>query len=110
MLEEIFGEIEDEHDEEAFIDQQISQSEFLLSGRLELDHINEKYEALNIPEGDYHTLSGYIVMTSGEIPNQGEELRIGDYRFILVEMSDTKIETVRVIYDPISDHEGSDQL
>ena len=96
ILEEIFGEIEDEHDVEDTIDKQIGEDEFLFSGRLEIDILNEKYEGIEFPEGDYHTLSGYIVMTGGSIPEEGDELEIDGYKFILEKVSDTKIDLVRV--------------
>ncbi|NNF34644.1 MAG: HlyC/CorC family transporter [Saprospiraceae bacterium] len=98
ILEEIFGEIEDEHDEEEFIEQQINEDEFMLSGRLEIDYLNEKYDELNFPEGDYHTLSGYIVMTSESIPEEdGSKFEMDGYCFVVERLSDTKIELVRVI-------------
>jgi len=97
ILEELFGEIEDEHDQEGFYEEQISDQEFLLSGRLEINYLNEKYKELSLPEGDYHTLSGYLVMTTETIPEQGTEVILEDYRFIFELVSDTKIETVRVI-------------
>ncbi|MBP8238360.1 MAG: HlyC/CorC family transporter [Saprospiraceae bacterium] len=97
ILEEIFGEIEDEHDEEEYIEQQISETEYLLSGRLEIDYLNEKFPALHLPEGEYHTLSGYLVMTIGSIPQQGEEIELNGTRFILEQVSETKIETVKVL-------------
>ena len=97
ILEEIFGEIEDEHDQEEYVEQQVSENEFIFSGRLEVDYLNEKYEILNFPEGDYHTLSGYLVMTFESIPDQGGEIEIDGYRFILELVSEKKIETVRVI-------------
>jgi len=97
ILEEIFGEIADEHDDEEFIESEINDNEYLFSGRLEIDYLNEKYEKLNLPEGDYQTLSGYIVMTSGNIPEEGAEIELDGFKFILVMVSDTKIETVRVI-------------
>lgn len=98
ILEEIFGEIEDEHDEEEILDQQISEDEFLFSGRIEIDYINEKYENVNLPEGDYHTLSGYIVITSENIPDQeGQVLEMDGYKFVIEDVSDTKIETIRLI-------------
>ena len=96
ILEEIFGEIVDEHDDEDYVETQVGDNEFLLSGRLEIDYLNEKYERLNFPEGDYHTLSGYIVMTTGNIPEQGGVIEKPPYRFHLELVSDTKIETVRV--------------
>lgn len=97
ILEEIFGEIEDEHDDESYIDQHIGDNEYLFSGRLEIDYINEKYDHLDLPEGDYQTLSGYIVMTSGEIPDEGQSMEKDGYRFILEKVSNTKIDLVRVI-------------
>ena len=97
IVEEIFGEIEDEHDVEAYLEQQISEKEFLFSGRLEIDDLNEKYEALSFPEGEYHTLSGYIVTTTETIPEQEAIIDIEGYRFILESVSDTKIETIRVL-------------
>ncbi len=101
ILEEIFGEIEDEHDTEEFIEEKISDTEYLFSGRLELDFLNEKYPELQLPaDGEYHTLSGYLVMTTESIPEQGEEIELGEYKFIVVLMSDTRIETVRVIKKP----------
>jgi putative hemolysin len=97
ILEEIFGEIEDEHDEEEYIEKQISDTEWVFSGRLEIDHLNEKYEAIDLPEGEYQTLSGYLVMTTETIPEQGAEIELNDYLFILELVSDTKIETVRLV-------------
>jgi len=97
ILEEIFGEIEDEHDHEDFIEIMVNDMEYIFSGRLEIDSIVEKYEHINIPEGEYQTLSGYLVMTSGSIPEEGAEIELDGYKFILESVSDTKIETVRVI-------------
>jgi len=97
ILEEIFGEIEDEHDDEGYIEEVISENEYRFSGRLEIDQLNEKYENLNFPEGEFHTLSGYIVMTNQTIPEQGDELVLNGYKFIFEAVSDTKIETLRVV-------------
>lgn len=96
IAEEIFGEIEDEHDQEEYIDDKINDAEFLFSGRLEIDYLNEKYPALKFPYGEYETLSGYIVMTSGTIPEAGNELELDDYRFVFEKVSDKKIELIRV--------------
>lgn len=96
VLEEIFGEIEDEHDHEDLIDQQLSDTEFLLSGRLEINYLNEKYPQLNFPDGDYVTLSGLLTSLSGKIPEQGSVLVMDGYRFRMELVSDKKIETVRV--------------
>ena len=100
ILEEIFGEIEDEYDEEDHSDEVISETEYRFAGRLEVSQLNEKYENINFPDGEYHTLSGYIVMTHQTIPNQGDELDLDGYRFIFEKVSDTKIETVKVIVLP----------
>ena len=97
ILEEIFGEIEDEHDIEDNLERKISKDEYVFAGRLEIDYLNEKYENLNIPEGEYHTLSGYIVMTSGSIPKENAKIQMDGFDFILEEVSETKIEVVRVI-------------
>lgn len=98
ILEEIFGEIEDEYDQEEHVETVVSDEEYIFSGRLEIDYLNEKYEGhLEFPEGEYHTLSGYLVMTVATIPEQGAEIILNGYKYILELVSDTKIETVRVI-------------
>lgn len=97
IVEQIFGEIDDEHDQEEHIEIQVSKNEFLFSGRLEIAYLNEKY-GLELPdEGDYHTLSGYLVMTKGEIPEKGEEIILEPHKFIVESVSNTKIETVRIL-------------
>ena len=63
ILEELFGDIVDEHDKEEYIEITVSENEYVFSGRLEMGYLNEKYEDLDLPEGEYSTLSGYIVMT-----------------------------------------------
>jgi CBS domain containing-hemolysin-like protein len=108
ILEEIFGEIADEHDQEEHIEQQISENEYIFSGRLELDYLNEKYPVLSLPEDEeFHTLSGYVVMTTETIPEQGAEIELGGYKFILELVSDTKIETIRMIRLPEEELEST---
>jgi len=97
ILEEIFGEIADEHDEEDFTEKVISENEFIFSGRLELSYLNTKYEKLELPEEEYVTLSGYIVMTHGSIPEVGESVELDNYRFEVLSRTDTRINEVRVI-------------
>ncbi len=98
ILEEIFGEIEDEHDDEDYIETMISESEYIFSGRLEIDYLNEQYPNLEFPQGEYHTLSGYLVMTAGKIPDlEGDKIEMDGFHFIIEKLSDTKIELVRVI-------------
>lgn len=105
ILEEIFGEIEDEHDQEDYVEVQVSDTEFVFSGRLEIDYLNEKYEAIQFPEGEYHTLSGYLVMTTENIPEEGDEIELEGYKFVLEMVSETKIETVRVLVLPKEESE-----
>jgi len=95
ILEEIFGEIKDEHDVEEFIEKQIFDDEFIFSGRLEIDFINEKYN-LEIPEGNYETLAGYIVSNHENIPQKGAEIFIDRYKFKILNVSETRIETVKL--------------
>lgn len=96
ILEEIFGNIEDEHDVEDFVMQKINDDEYLLSGRLEIDYIHEKFPELELPAGDYQTLSGYIVMTSEIIPELNQKIELGDMLFTIEEVDETKIEIVRL--------------
>ncbi len=99
IVEEIVGEIEDEHDKEEYIEIHYGDNEYLFSGRLEVDYLNEKYN-LNFPEGEYHTLSGYIVTTTETIPEQKQVIELENYQFILEAVSERKIETIRVIRLP----------
>jgi putative hemolysin len=97
LMEEIFGEIEDEHDVQEHIENQIDELTFIFSGRLEIDYINEKY-ALNIPTSDaYETLAGFIFNQIGKIPSDNEEWKSEEYTFIVEKVSDTKIELVKVV-------------
>ena len=95
MLEEIFGEIQDEHDVEEFEEKMISEEEYILSGRLELDYLNEKY-GLEFPENGSETLSGFIIHQYEAIPHLKERIIIGDFDFEILNVSDTRIEMVRV--------------
>ncbi len=97
LLEEIFGEIRDEYDDvEEFIDKQLSDNEFIFSGRVELDLITEKY-GLEFPEDEMaETLSGFIVQHNAGIPKEKEQIIIGNYEFNIQTMSDTRIETVKL--------------
>ncbi len=96
ILEEIFGEIEDEHDAEDYIDEKIDEKFFRFSGRLEIDYLNETYPILKIPEGEYQTLSGFLVTHTGSIPEVGEEILHEQNIYAIEEMSDTKIEVVMI--------------
>ena len=96
-LEQLFGNIDDEHDQEEFIETQVSKEEYIFSGRLEIQYLNEKYPELQLPEGDYNTLSGYIVTATQTIPEQGLRIELSGKTFVLELVSDRKIETIRII-------------
>lgn len=95
ILEEIFGEIHDEFDEEEYVEKQLSATEYIFSGRLEVDYLNEKYD-LNLPVDDAETLSGYIIENHESIPQPRERIIIGNYEFLILSGSHTRIETVKV--------------
>src|SRR5260221_3076881 len=95
LLEEIFGEIRDEYDTEEFGERKLSNDEFIFSGRLELDYINRKYH-LDLPENESETLSGFIINQHETIPHLKDRIILGDYEFEILNVSDTRIEEVRV--------------
>ncbi len=97
LLEELFGEIEDEYDvPESFVDKQIAQNEYIFSGRLELDYVTQKYHIKFEGNEDAETLSGYIIQNHQSIPKQKERIIIGNFEFDILNVSDTRIETVKV--------------
>lgn len=94
IVEELFGEIEDEHDIQELIDERINENEFKLSARLEIDYLNEEYN-LNIPKEEaYETLGGFIINQTENIPQKGEELHILNYKIIILDVSSSKIEEI----------------
>lgn len=96
LLEEIFGEIDDEYDLEDHIENKISDREFEFSARLEIDYINENY-GLKIPEkSDYETLAGFILRHTESIPSEGDKLKIGNFEMIISKVSDSRIELVHL--------------
>lgn len=96
LLEEIFGDINDEYDTEEFIDKQLAANEFIFSGRVELDFIREKYK-LDFPnDGETETLSGYIIKNNEEIPKLKDHIIIGNYEIDILNVSDTRIEMVKL--------------
>jgi CBS domain containing-hemolysin-like protein len=97
LLEELFGEIEDEHDvPETFVDKQIAQNEYVFSGRLELDFISQKYHITFEGNEEAETLSGYIIQNHESIPKQKARIIIGHLEFDILNVSDTRIETVKI--------------
>ena len=96
IVEELFGEIEDEHDSADLIENQLSNTEFIFSARLDVDYINEHYK-LELPEDEhYETLGGLIVSRTEEIPSVGDELIIEKFKFCIKQVSSTKIDTVHL--------------
>ncbi|MGY8946398.1 MAG: hemolysin family protein [Flavobacteriales bacterium] len=96
IIEELFGEIEDEHDSPKFLENEMEENLYLFSARLEVDYLNEQYK-LKIPVSDqYETLGGFIVHKNQDIPLNGEILKIDQFEFEIKEVSNTKIETVEL--------------
>jgi putative hemolysin len=95
VLEELFGEIQDEYDTEEFVEKQLSENEYMFSGRLELDYLEEKY-GFDFGLEEAETLSGYIINYYETIPRQKERIIIEDYEFDIMHVSDTRIEMVKM--------------
>ncbi len=95
IMEEIFGEIEDEHDVEQLAEVQLNEKEFIFNARLEVDYLNNKYE-LNIPEGDYNTLGGYIFAVHENIPSKGEVIVIEKFQFAIISVSHNRINELKL--------------
>lgn len=95
VLEELFGEIRDEYDTEEFVEKQLAENEYIFSGRLELDYLEEKY-GFEFGEEESETLSGYIINYHEKIPRQKERIIIDDYEFDVLNVSDTRIEMVKM--------------
>jgi len=96
IMEEIFGEIEDEHDTQEFIERQVNENEFVLSGRLEIDYLNEKYK-FNIPETDeYDTLAGFVIFHYENIPKLNTRVIVNELHMRMLKVSQTRVELVHV--------------
>ena len=96
VIEELVGEIEDEHDTFELIEEKTNENTYIFSARIEVDHINETYK-LELPESEnYETLGGFIVNHTEEIPEKNQEIRIEQFHFTIKEVSNTKIELVQL--------------
>lgn len=95
IIEELFGEIRDEYDDEPDVCKKIDDKTYVFSGKVEVDYLNEEFE-LGIPDGDYETISGYITTKIGKIPAKGEKLDIDDFKIIILHSSKTKIDLVKL--------------
>lgn len=96
IIEEIFGEIQDEHDKDQDVEMQLSSNEYLFSTRLEIDYINEKYK-LKIPESEeYSTLAGFIIQHHESIPQLNEEIEIAPFLFTVTKSHKNRVEEVNL--------------
>ena len=96
IVEELFGEIEDEHDTVELIEEKIDEKNYKLSARLEVDYINETYK-LNLPDDEnYETIGGLILNHFEKIPVKGDQVTIDDFQFTILEVSNTKVELVHL--------------
>jgi CBS domain containing-hemolysin-like protein len=96
LVEEIFGEIEDEHDTKLNVAKKVRDGEYVLSGRLEIDRVNEMFD-LGIPESDeYQTVAGFILAAYQNVPKVNETVIVGRYEFRILRVTHTRIELVRL--------------
>jgi CBS domain containing-hemolysin-like protein len=101
IIEEIIGDIEDEHDVEDWTEKKLTPNEYLFSARLEIDYLNEKYN-LNLPEGDYETLGGFILNEHQDIPDKDEVIHIDHFEFVILDIEQNKIKEVKLKVNPLS--------
>lgn len=96
IIEELFGEIKDEYDVDENICRKISKDSYIISGKVEVDLINEKYH-LNIPVGNYETIGGFIIEKIGKIPKQGETFLIEDFQILIIRADKVRIDLIKLI-------------
>lgn len=106
LVEEIFGDIEDEHDRRKLIARKTGENTYELSGRLEIERVNELFD-LDIPESDdYQTIAGFIVTNLEVIPNQGEEHTIGNYTIHINKKTGARLELITLtVNTPLEEQE-----
>ena len=108
LVEEIFGEIEDEYDVKSKFVKKEAENEYVLSGRVEIDYLNEQY-GLELPESDeYSTVAGYLLHHAGRFPKTYETITIGEHTFKIQKVTARKIEVVRLIIEDAKGYEGTD--
>jgi CBS domain containing-hemolysin-like protein len=94
IIEEIFGDIEDEHDKENLTEEKLGDNQYRLSARLEIDYINQEFN-LDLPESEgYETLAGFIIEHHQSIPELNELIRVGKFEFLVSQVDSTRIEEV----------------
>ena len=96
VIEEIFGDIEDEHDEDDLVEQKLDHHTFLLSARQEIDYLNEKY-SWQLPLGDYETLGGLILSYTEDFPEEGDSIEIPPFTLTIQSTDNNRIDTVKVV-------------
>lgn len=101
VIEEIFGEIEDEHDEDTELEVRLDDNTWLLSARLEIDYLNETY-GWQLPTGDYDTLGGLILSYTEDLPKVHETISVPPYTFIIQDTEENRINTVKVIVEELN--------
>ncbi|MBW3467667.1 hemolysin family protein [Arthrospiribacter ruber] len=99
IIEEIFGEIQDEYDSDDLIEQKISDTEYLFSARHEIDYLNEKY-GWELPYGEFETLAGFILSLTEDIPQKGQSIVYSSFTFTIVSKQDHRIETLKLKINP----------
>jgi len=96
IMEEIFGEIQDEHDEEDLLEQKIDNNNFLFSARHEIDYLNDKY-GFQLPEGEYETLGGLIFAIAEDFPDKNERFFVNEFIFTIDSIQDNRIDKIKLI-------------
>jgi len=91
----MLGEIQDEYDEDDEVCKKINSFTFVTSSRVEIDRLKEEY-GLQIPEGDYETIAGFVTSNIGRIPLRGENLEIGNLKFLILHSDKTKINLMKI--------------
>jgi len=104
IIEELFGDIKDEYDVDEAICRKISNDSYIISGKVEIDHLNDKYN-LNIPVSDYETIAGFIIDNLGHIPKPNEKVSIGNFHFLIIRADHVRIDLVKLT---LSTHDPSE--
>ncbi|MCF8265982.1 MAG: HlyC/CorC family transporter, partial [Melioribacteraceae bacterium] len=99
IIEEMFGEIQDEYDVDENVCKKVDDNVYVISGKVEIDYVNDHF-ALKIPEGDYETIGGYITSGLGRIPDKGEQIDLNHFKVNILHSDKTKISLVKIQYIP----------
>lgn len=95
IIEEIFGEIQDEHDEEDLLEQKIDENNYLLSARHEIDYLNDRYK-FNLPQGEYETIGGLILSVAEDLPEKHEKIIFHEFVFTIESIEDNRIDNIKL--------------